>query len=175
MNEEQQGQSLNMASATLSRGWCAAMTSAHELMPTMEVSVSPIDSGTSGSSTVTALADTGASLCIMNSTAWSRIAYKTKLRKSNAVIGVAKQNYELKTLGEAECDITLNNSSKSTTQTVVVVETAGYEMFLSRRVLTELGVLPAGFPNHIIKEMAANISLRTCGCPTREMVPAPTE
>ena len=83
------------------------------------------------------------------------------------MIGLANQTYELKTLGEAECDIMLRNSSKSTKQTVVGVETAGYEMFLSRRALTELGVLPAGFPNHIIKEMAANTSLRTCGCPTR--------
>ena len=91
-----------------------------------------------------------------------------------SVIGLADQKYELKTLGEAKCDITLKNSSISTTQTVVVVETAGYEMFLSRRVLTELGMLPAGFPN-LIKEMVANTLTRTCGCPTRETVPAPPE
>ena len=46
-------------------------------------------------------------------------------------------------------------------------------MFLSRRVLTELGMLPAGFPNHTIKETAANTSSRTCGCPTRKMALAP--
>ena len=60
----------------------------------------------------------------------SRIAHNGKLRMSSTVIGLADQSYELKTLGEAECDITLRNLSKSTQQTVVVVETAGYEMFL---------------------------------------------
>ena len=64
------------------------------------------------------------------------------------MIGLADQSYELKTLGEAKCVIKLKNLSQSTKQTVAVVETAGYEMFLSRRVLTELGVLSAGFPNH---------------------------
>ena len=125
-NDEQQGQSVNMTSATFSRGWCTAITSAHEPMLTMEVLVSLIDGGTRRSKTVTVLADTGASLCIMNSTAWSRIAHRSKLRKSNAVIGLADQNYELKTLGEAECDIILKNSLKSATQTVEVVETARY-------------------------------------------------
>ena len=91
------------------------------------------------------------------------------------MIELADQTYELKTLGEAEYDIMLKNSSKSTKQTVVVVETAGYEMFLSKRALTELGVLPAGFPNHIIKETVANTSSRTCGCPTWEMGPTPPE
>ena len=107
LNNELQDQSVNMATATISRGWCAAMTSQNEPMPTMEVLVSPIDSEINGRCKVTALADTGASLCIMNYTAWSRVAHKGKLRKSNAVIGLANQSYELKTLGEAECDITL--------------------------------------------------------------------
>ena len=83
-------------------------------MPTMEVLVSPIDSGVSGPCPVTALADTGASLCIMNYTAWSRTAHNSKLRKSSAVIGLADQSYELKTLGEAECEITLKNSPNTT-------------------------------------------------------------
>ena len=48
-------------------------------------------------------------------------------------------------------------------------------MLLSRRALTELGVLPAGFPNNIVKETAANTSSRTCGCPTWETVLAPPE
>ena len=58
---------------------------------------------------------------------------------------------------------------------MVVVETAEYEIFLSRTALTELGVLPAGFPSHIIKDMVVNTSMRACGCPTWEMAPAPPE
>ena len=49
---------------------------------------------------------------------------------------------------------------------MVVVKAAGYKMFLSRKALTKLGVLPAGFPNHTIKETAASTLMRTCRCPT---------
>ena len=52
---------------------------------------------------------------------------------------------------------------------------AGYKMFLSRRALTELGVLLAGFPNHIIKATAASMTSRTCSCLTQEMEPPPPE
>ena len=100
---------------------------------------------------------------------WNR-----SIKKSNTIIGLADLNYEMKTLGEAECE-SLKNPSISTRQTVVVVETAGYEMFLSRRALIKLDVLPAGFPNHTIKETAASTSARTCGCPTRETALPPPE
>merc|ERR1712055_571738 len=116
----------------------------------------------------TALADTGANLCIMNRTTWQRIAWKDmRLDSSSTVIGLADQNFELKTLGETECNIVMKTSpTQSTIQRVVVVESAGYDMFLSRRALTELGVLPAGFPNNIVKPTAAAAAARPrpCGC-----------
>ena len=40
MNNELQDQSVNMATAAISRSWCAAMTSRNEPMPTMEVLMS---------------------------------------------------------------------------------------------------------------------------------------
>ena len=64
------------------------MTSQNESMPTMEVLVSTIDSSVSGQGTVTALADTGASLCVMSRNAWSQIAGTEVLKKSNTVIGL---------------------------------------------------------------------------------------
>ena len=69
MSAEQQSQLVNMAPATFSRGWCAAITSTHEPMLTIEVMVLATSGGVDRPITVTALADIGASLCIMNSTA----------------------------------------------------------------------------------------------------------
>ena len=98
-------QSINMATTTTSRKWCAAMSSKSESMPTMEVLVSPAGVEVNIPHTVTALVDTGASLCIMTYTAWRWVAHTGKLKKCDAVIVLADQSYELKTLGEAECVI----------------------------------------------------------------------
>ena len=88
MSAEQQSQLVNMASATFSRGWCTAITSVHGLMPTMKILVSLINGGKNWPITVTVLVDTGAILCIINSAALEKIAYRSELKKSSAVIGL---------------------------------------------------------------------------------------
>ena len=64
----------------------------------------------------------------------------------------------------------MKHSPTQSTQRVVVLESAGYDLFLSRRVLTELGVLSMGFPNNIVKPMATSATSRSCGCQASKMV-----
>ena len=68
VSAEQQSQSVNMAAATFSRGWCMAITSTHEPMLTMEVMVSLMSGGIDQPIIVIALANRGGNLCIMNRT-----------------------------------------------------------------------------------------------------------
>ena len=89
---------------------------------------------------VNALADTGALSCVISELVWTDMECDNQQLSLSSLILGATNNTSISTLGEATVRITLVASPAHSTTTTVCAVTQE-EMFLSKDVLMELGIV----------------------------------
>ena len=122
--------------------------------------------------TVKALADTGASHCIISEKMWRDMGCDSKhLSPSSLSLGAANST-NIPVLGVATVKIlVVDLPAHYTTTTAAICAGTGEEMFLSKSVLVKLGIVH----NTIIDEKVSisYVSKESCACTVRTAAPAP--
>ena len=133
-----------------------------------------VDLGHTGTRAVTvnALADTGASRCVISEQVWLALGGRKELLSPSTVRLEAANNTSITVLGEARVNIVVEDSpTNSTAATAVICSDTQESMFLSKKVLQELKVVHADFPR--VLDSVSSITTGKCPCKPRVTAPAP--
>ena len=124
---------------------------------------------------VRALADTGASHCIISERVWKNMGCDSGLLSPTSLTLGAANGTDINVLGGAMIDVSvLDSPGNSTTTAAAVCAGTGEEMFLSKAVLMKLGIVHEKFPEVLSEKVSiAAVSDESCPCTARTTAPPP--
>ena len=151
--------------------WCRASAASHlPLQPRLEVKVAK-GTHSIGPTSVLAVADTGAMVCVADTALMSKLRIRTcELRKCRDLRDVADMRVQC--IGYTTCHI--SSGDRSTRQKVYFVHSAK-DLYFSLGACKGLGLVPKDFPRHTQFTAEAACSEEALGNEVCQVPPRPTE